>query len=142
MLHGVISQSFAMKSLVIVLALALRAASIAVPDAHLHRRQALEPAAINSSVPVPVSDPFYHPAADSLAALKPGTIIASRAVNTTVARLAQTGGQSVIAHQISYRTTGPVGEPVSAVTTLFVPSNARRENELVACALNRVDGFG
>ena len=112
----------------------LRVASLAVPHSRLRVRQAAESPAGPSAVPLPADDPFYRPSPDSYASLKPGAIIQSRAVNTSLSAVVRSGNGSIEAWQVLYRTTGPNGEPLSAITTLFVPAIARREGQLVVCA--------
>jgi hypothetical protein len=66
------------------------------------------------SVPQPANDPFYTPPAD-LASFTPGTILRAREVT------APGVDNAAAAYQLLYRTTGARGEPISTVTTVFVP---------------------
>ena len=96
-----------------VIAIGLLGVTAAVSGAFAS--SAAVPPSADPSVPPPSADPFYAPPA-RLASYKPGTILRSRAVT------APGVDNYSAAYQLLYRTTDAKGQPIAAVTTLFLPS--------------------
>ena len=72
---------------------------------------------------VPELDPFYEPAA-GFESMAPGTVLRSRKIASAYFGLIP---NPVEAYQLLYRTTAVDGSAIGSVTTVFAPSNAKKD---------------
>lgn len=72
---------------------------------------------------VPELDPFYEPAA-GFESTAPGTVLRSRKIASAYFGLIP---NPVEAYQLLYRTTAVDGSAIGSVTTVFAPSNAKKD---------------
>lgn len=77
------------------------------------------------SYPDPTIDPFYK-APSNLASYKPGQVIRSRSVVTTITENVKSS------YQVYYRTTNTQNQASGTVTTIWEPTNARSPPQILA----------
>lgn len=98
----------------VMLVVSVRAAAVPNPHAPVMRRSLPES---------PSSDPFYKPPA-GFESTKPGTILRQRKVNVAFLGLIP---DPVESYQLLYRTTAINGSAIATVTTVFKPTNAKKD---------------